>query len=179
MLIGLLSLGGSVSHQFLPKVIAGYAASAQAYRTALRTFFWSLLTLALGTTIISGLLMEPMLNLLGLSLYASGVWVFYAMLPGIFLRMMADVPSYALYAARSDNCLLFCNLGAALISTLLNLLLVPIHGIYGAALTGGITSAVLFSSLAFFASRRMRNEGQEPGPTATVGLPTDSDMLYP
>jgi O-antigen/teichoic acid export membrane protein len=179
ILIGLLSLGGSVSHQFLPKVISGYAASAQAYRTALRTFFWSLLTLALGTTIISGLLMEPMLNLLGLSLYASDVWLFYAMLPGIFLRMMADVPSYALYAARSDNYLLFCNLGAALISTLLNVLLVPILGIYGAALTGGIASAVLFSSLAFLAIRKMRKEGQKPGPTATVGLPTDPDMLYP
>lgn len=163
ILIGLLSLGGSVSHQFLPKVIAGYAVSADAYRAALRTFFWSLLTLALGTTIISGLLMGPMLNILGLSLYASGVWVFYAMLPGIFLRMMADVPSYALYAARSDNYLLFCNLGAALISTLLNVLLVPILGIFGAALTGGIASAVLFSSLVFLAWRTMREESREPG----------------
>ena len=163
ILIGLLSLGGSVSHQFLPKVISGYAASAQAYRAALHTFFWSLLTLALGTTIISGLLMGPMLNILGLSQYASGIWVFYAMLPGIFLRMMADVPSYALYAARSDNYMLFCNLGAALISTLLNVLLVPILGMYGAALTGGIASAVLFFSLAFLAWRKMSEDRREPG----------------
>lgn len=179
ILIGLLSLGGSVSHQFLPKVISGYTASVQAYRTALRTFSWSLLTLALGTTIISGLLMAPMLNILGLSLYASSIWVFYAMLPGIFLRMMADVPSYALYAARSDNYLLFCNLGAALISTLLNLLLVPILGIYGAALTGGIASAALFFSLAFLAWRRIRQDSREPAATAATGFPTDPDMPYP
>ncbi|MEH2518986.1 O-antigen/teichoic acid export membrane protein [Bradyrhizobium sp. AZCC 1610] len=179
ILIGLLSLGGSISHQFLPKVISGYAAGAKAYRAALRTFFWSLLTLALGTTIISGLLMGPMLNILGLSLYASSIWVFYAMLPGIFLRMMADVPSYALYAARSDNYLLFCNLGAAFISTLLNVLLVPVLGMYGAALTGGIASAVLFFFLALLAWRKMREDCREPGATATVGLPTDPDMLYP
>jgi O-antigen/teichoic acid export membrane protein len=179
ILIGLLSLGASVSHQFLPKVISGYAASAEAYRAALRSFFWSLLVLALGTAIISGLVMGPMLNILGLSVYASGIWVFYAMLPGIFLRMLADVPSYALYAARSDSYLLFCNLGAALISTLLNVLLIPIFGIYGAALTGGIASAVLFFSLAFLAWGKMRESRREPGATATVGLPTDADMLYP
>ena len=34
ILIGLLSLGGSVSHQFLPKVIAGYSAGVDAYRAA-------------------------------------------------------------------------------------------------------------------------------------------------
>ena len=45
ILIGLLSLGGSVSHQFLPKVIAGYAAGPDAYRTALRSFLWSMLAL--------------------------------------------------------------------------------------------------------------------------------------
>lgn len=174
--IGLLSLGASVSHQFLPKVIAGYAASTEAYRTALRTFFWSLLALALGTTIFSALVMGPMLTALGLSAYASGISVFYAMLPGVFLRIMADVPSYALYAARSDHYLLFCNLGAALISTLLNVLLIPIFGIYGAALTGGVASAVLLFSLAFLA---MREDRREPGATATVGLPTDPDMLYP
>ena len=179
ILIGLLSLGGSVSHQFLPKIISGYAVGAHAYRTALRSFFWSLLALAVGTMIISGTLMGPMLNMLGLSLYASELWVFYAMLPGIFLRIMADVPSYALYAARCDRSLLFCNLGAALIATLLNVLLVPILGIYGAALTGGFASAVLFSSLAFLAVRKMREDRREQGATATVGLPTDPDMLYP
>jgi len=165
ILIGLLSLGGSVSHQFLPKVISGYAAGVEPYRAALRTFFWSLLILALGTMVISGLLMGPMLDLLGLSLYSSGVWVFYAMLPGIFLRMMADVPSYALYAARSDNSLLICNLGAALTSTLLNLLLVPIFGIYGAALTGGAVSFVLFVSLALLAWHEMREADREGSST--------------
>ncbi len=179
VLIGLLSLGGSVSHQFLPKVIAGYAASAEAYRAALRSFFWSLLGLALGTTIISGVVMGPMLTMLGLSVYVSGIPVFYAMLPGIFLRILADVPSYALYAARADTYLLLCNLGAALISMLLNVLLIPVLGIYGAALTGGVASAVLFFSLAFLALAKLREDRREPGATATVCLPTDPDAFYP
>ena len=102
------------------------------------------------------------------------------MLPGIFLRMLADVPSYALYAARSDKYLLFCNLGSALVSTLLNVLLIPVLGIYGAALTGGIASAVLLLSLALLGRRAgCAKTAGNPAQLATVGLPTDPDMLYP
>lgn len=179
ILIGLLSLGSSVSHQFLPKVIAGYAAGPEAYRTALRTFFWSMLALASATAILCGLVMGPMLGTLGLSTYASGIWVFYAMLPGAFLRMLADVPSYALYAARCDRDLLFCNLGSALVATLLNFLLVPPLGIYGAALAGGIASAVLFSSLAALAIHGTRQRSGKSEAPQAVGLPTDPDVLYP
>ncbi|MDN3277278.1 oligosaccharide flippase family protein [Frankia sp. RB7] len=179
ILIGLLSLGSSVSHQFLPKVIAGYAAGLDAYRAALRSFFWSILALVCATMVLSGIAMGPMLTLLGLSAYAANVGVFYAMLPGIFLRMLADVPSYALYAARSDQCLLICNLGSAVVSTILNLALIPVLGIYGAALAGGVASAVLFISLVGFAVHRLRKSFREPGATETVGLPTDPDMLYP
>jgi O-antigen/teichoic acid export membrane protein len=179
ILIGMLSLGGSVSHQFLPKVIAGYTAGTRAYRAALRPFVWSMLALASGAMIFSGLVMKPMLAVLGLSAYAANVWVFYAMLPGIFLRMMADIPSYALYAARSDKSLMLCNLGSAAVSTLLNLLLVPRLGIYGAALTGGVASTVLFVSLTTLAVRKVREDGGERSATESVGLPTDPDMLYP
>jgi O-antigen/teichoic acid export membrane protein len=178
ILIGLLSLGASVSHQFLPKIIAGYTAGPDAYRAALRSFFWSLLALALGTTIIAGLAMRPMLTLLRLSAYASEIWVFYVMLPGILLRMLADVPSYALYAARSDHSLLFCNLGSALVSMLINVLLIPVFGIYGAALTSGIASGVLFLSLTFLATRRVREERRGPVGAVSVDLPTDPDKLY-
>jgi O-antigen/teichoic acid export membrane protein len=179
ILIGLLSLGGSVSHQFLPKVIAGYSAGLDAYLAALRSFFWSMLALASGTIAISGLAMAPMLAVLGLSTYISSIWVFYAMLPGIFLRMLADVPSYALYAARSDRSLLLCNLGSAVVSTLLNVLLIPLFGIFGAALASGIAGAALFVSLLSFALHRMRENLREPGAIESVGLPTDPEMLYP
>ncbi|MCK1382421.1 polysaccharide biosynthesis C-terminal domain-containing protein, partial [Bradyrhizobium sp. 24] len=179
ILIGLLSLGASVSHQFLPKVIAGYTAGRDAYRTALRSFFWSMLALVCATMILSAFAMRPMLALLGLSTYAASIGVFYAMLPGIFLRMLADVPSYALYSARSDKYLLICNLGSAAVSTVLNVTMIPVLGIYGAALAGGIASAALFVSLTGFAVHRMRESFREPAATETVGLPTDPDMLYP
>jgi O-antigen/teichoic acid export membrane protein len=101
------------------------------------------------------------------------------MLPGIFLRMLADVPSYALYAARSDKYLLVCNLGSALVSAFLNLVLVPVIGIYGAALAGGVASAVLFLSLVGCAARSIREKRKVSRVPDSVGLPSDPDMLYP
>ena len=49
--IGLLSLGASVSHQFLPKIIAAHMSGPKAFRTSLRTFFWSLFAAACGMII--------------------------------------------------------------------------------------------------------------------------------
>jgi O-antigen/teichoic acid export membrane protein len=177
--IGLLSLGASVSHQFLPKVIEGYASGPKAYRANVRTFFWSLFAIACGMTIIAGLAIWPMLVLFRLPAYAASIWVFYAMLPGVLLRILADVPSYALYAARADGKLLLCNVGSAIVSVLLNILLIPAIGLYGAALSSGVTSGVLLFALTFFTVRRIRDDRLELGATTSVGLPIDTDMLYP
>jgi O-antigen/teichoic acid export membrane protein len=178
ILIGTLSLSTSVSHQFLAKIIAGFSGSTQAYRASLRVFFWSLMALASSVTVISGLLMRPMLAMLGLTAYASDIWVFYVMLPGIFMRMLADVPSYALYAARSDSYLLYCNLGAALISTALNFLLIPVFGVYGAAVAGVAASGALFFSLTIVAARGLNKHGV-PRTATPLDIPANSDMPYP
>jgi O-antigen/teichoic acid export membrane protein len=177
--IGILSLGASVSQQFLPKIIAAWSAGADAYRHALRSFFWSLSALAAGMVVLAASLISPLLSLLQLAQYAISVGVFFLMLPGVFLRILADVPSYALYAAKADTSLLFCNLGAALAAILLNLALVPTAGIYGAALSGSIASGALLAALWVLALRRIRRAGREPAATEAVGLPTDTDMLYP
>ncbi|MGH6708444.1 MAG: polysaccharide biosynthesis C-terminal domain-containing protein [Bradyrhizobium sp.] len=177
--IGMLSLGASVSHQFLPKVIAAYASGPEAYRASLHKFFWSLCAITVGMIVLAALAMWPMLVMFGLSTYLAGIWAFYLMLPGVLFRILADVPAYALYAARSDSHLLFCNLGAALVSALLNILLVPSFGINGAALTNGVASAVLFFSMAYLAVLKMREHRRVVGAAATANTPPDPDMLYP
>lgn len=179
ILIGLLSLGSSVSHQFLPKVIAAYAEGSDPFRATLKSLCWSMLALALGTGLLSALLMRPMLAALGLSTYLANILLFYVMLPGVVLRMFADVPSYALYAARSDTDLLVCNIGSAIVSTLLNILLIPRFGLYGAAFASGVASAALFLSLLGFAVYRFRAPIKEPAFEVPPTLPNDSDLLYP
>ena len=177
--IGILSLGASVSQQFLPKIIAAWSAGADPYRHAVRTFFWSLAGVAVGMLVLAASLISPLLAMLQLTQYALSIGVFFLMLPGVLLRILADVPSYALYAAKADTSLLICNLGSAIVAILLNLALVPAAGIYGAALSGSIASGVLLLALSVPALRKIRQAGREPGATEAVGLPTDADLLYP
>ena len=177
--IGMLSLGASVSHQFLPKVIAAWSAGADAYRDAIRTFFWSLAGITAGMVGLAATLITPLLAMMHLTQYALSVGVFFVMLPGVFLRVLADVPSYALYAAKADASLLVCNLGSAIAAIVLNLILVPAIGLYGAALSSCVASGALLLTLSLLAVRRMPQAGLEPHASGTVRLPTDADMLYP
>lgn len=157
ILIGILSLGASISQQFLPRVIAGYIDGPESYRFVVRWLCVSMLVAASGLVAVAGIGIGPLLSFFHLRAYTENVGVFYLMLPGIFLRMLADAPSYALYAAHSDRALLACNLSAAVVSVSTNFVLVPMFGIAGAALSSGLASATLFISLSVLAWNQLRN----------------------
>lgn len=154
--IGLLSLGASISQQFLPKIIVAYGTGVEAYEKVIRSFFWSMLGVAGGLIALAAAIVVPLLIFLQLKEYSESVEIFFLMLPGVLLRVLADVPSYALYAARADRDLLVCNLGAAAMSVVLNLIFIPMMGIYGAALSSFVASSLLLLGLALFAVRRIR-----------------------
>lgn len=156
VLIGILSLGASISQQFLPRVIAGYIDGPESYRLVVRWLCVSMLAAASGLAAVAGIGISPLLSFFDMRAYSENVGVFYLMLPGIFLRMLADAPSYALYAAHSDRALLACNLGAAIVSVCANFALVPTFGLAGAALSGGLASATLFISLTILAWNQLR-----------------------
>jgi O-antigen/teichoic acid export membrane protein len=177
--IGILSLGASVSQQFLPKIIVAYASGTAAFRKSLGTFFWTIFGVAGGMILLAAVLISPLMTLLQLTQYAQSIGVFLWMLPGILLRILADVPSYALYAARADGKLLLSNLASAIVSILFNIGLIPVLGIYGAALSSCVASGVLLCALTFFAVAKMREGRTESGVPTSAVLPTDTDLLYP
>lgn len=174
--IGLLSLGASVSHQYLPKVIAGYNESPTAYRASLRTFLLALAGITITVVAISGLAIKPLLLLAGLGTYAASVSVFWLMLPGVLLRVLSDVPSYALYAAHADRNLLYCNLFSAIVSIALNFLLIPRLGIHGAALSSSFASASLFFGLSYLAARGVYAGRHAVEPGGATGLPAREQL---
>ena len=152
--IGILSLGASVSHQFLPKVIAGFSDGPTAFRKVLLTYSYSLSGIGALVVVAATVAISPIVTMLNLDAYAVGIPVFYVMLGGVMLRIFADVPSYVLYAAHDDIELLACNLGAAAVSILLNLMLIPLIGLMGAALANVVAALTLLIALTALASRR-------------------------
>jgi len=173
--IGILSLGASVSHQFLPKVIAGFADGPNAFRKVLRTYSYSLSGIGALVVLAAAVAIGPIVTVLDLDAYAAGIPVFYVMLGGVLLRIFADVPSYALYAAHDDMELLACNLGAAVVSVLLNLILIPSIGLMGAACANVAASLTLLIALATLAWRRAHAAKQPDG--SAVSVPPERDLF--
>jgi O-antigen/teichoic acid export membrane protein len=149
--IGILSLGTSISHQFLPKVIAAYTDGAMDFRRVLRSFALTLGAVAGAAVLICALAIWPALAVLKLQAFSTGLAAFYIMLVGALMRIFADVPSYALYAAHADKVLLGCNLGAAAVSVLLNVILIVPLGLIGAASASVVASLGLLLALGYFA----------------------------
>jgi O-antigen/teichoic acid export membrane protein len=160
--IGILSLGTSISHQFLPKVIAAYPAGAMEFHKVLRAFALSLGGVAGAAVLVCALAIWPVLAVLNLQAFSVGLAAFYIMLVGALIRILADVPSYALYAAHADKVLLGCNLGAAAVSVLLNVVLIGPLGLIGAASASVVASLGLLLALGYFAwGRRLAAPLQE------------------
>ncbi len=157
LVIGILSFGTSISHQFLPKVIASYEEGAAEFRGVVRVYALALGAVGGGVVLICALAIWPALILLELNEFSSGLPAFYIMLAAALIRIMADVPSYALYAAHKDKVLLWCNLAAAAIAIVMNVLLVSRLGLVGAACASLVASFVLLLALGYFAwnSRRL------------------------
>jgi len=151
LVIGILSFGTSVSHQFLPKVIASYKTDAGAFHRVMRVYALSLGAVGGGVVLIAGVAIWPALVLLELTHFSTGLPAFYIMLVAALIRIMADIPSYALYAAHSDKVLLWCNLAAAAVAVIVNTLLVKPFGLVGAACASLLASSVLFLALGYFA----------------------------
>ncbi|MBI3435552.1 MAG: hypothetical protein HY056_10815 [Proteobacteria bacterium] len=153
--IGILSLGTSISHQFLPKVISGFAAGAESFRAVLWTHALSLSAIGIFVVLAAAIAIGPIVIVMQLEIYAAAIPAFYVMLAGVLLRILAEVPSYALYAAHADKGLLACNLGAGAVAVSLNLSLVPFFGLVGAACANAAASAVLFGALGVLAWRKI------------------------
>jgi O-antigen/teichoic acid export membrane protein len=72
--------------------------------------------------------------------------VFWLILVGALLRIGADGYSYAIYAFHRDRSMALIAVGAALVSAVLNTVLTPFAGLWGAALAYILTSGFLLTA---------------------------------
>jgi O-antigen/teichoic acid export membrane protein len=170
VIVGVMSLSSAISHQFLPKLVEAQTISHDSVRTIMRAFLSMMLSVMTPLIILCALAAKPALDWADLRPYAENVVVFQIMLLGAMVRVVADVPSYGLYAARADNQLLMCNLGAAAISIALNLLLIPSYALFGAACAWLAANVFLLVSMTLVLRRQYRQQR----PLAEVDPPAAS-----
>lgn len=116
-------------------------------KVKLRIQFKNLLisTIVLISLFLAGLLtfIQPLFNFVGKLKYFDNVNILYLMFSGLVFYIFGYVFHYFLYAAKFDEYLAKLSLLSLVISIILNLILIPKFGLYGATSTFIITSLFL------------------------------------
>lgn len=136
----------------MPRLIkAHHDTDESRFRRELETMARITLASAGLLAVLIAVAITPILRLVGRVIYEENLGVFFLLLGAALIRCLADLPIYALYSRHRDVQLLVVNLLAVGVSIVLNLLLVPVLGLSGAAIAavaGALT--LLLSASAFF-----------------------------
>jgi O-antigen/teichoic acid export membrane protein len=103
------------------------------------------ITSAIVVAAAAALAIVPLLGLVGRSVYVENLGTFFLLLVAAFIRCLADVPLYGLYAKHRDVSLLALNVTAFVVAAGANIMLVPQFGLVGAAVAavaGALTLVV-------------------------------------
>jgi O-antigen/teichoic acid export membrane protein len=108
-------------------------------RLQIETASWA--ALLTGGAIVSVIVMLPFLNR---PLLGENLAVFWIIMMATLLRIGADGYSYVLYSLKRDDAIAATSVAGTAISTALNLVLVPMIGLRGAAIAFVLTAAMQF-----------------------------------
>ena len=133
----------------MPRLVhARLYADTTRFRLELRNM-WRLTALVASVLAIAiGILISPILQVVGRPTYVESLTVFFLLLSAALARSLADPPLSALYAKHRDVALLAVQASAFALSAIGNLVLVPsldMHGAALAAVAGALT--LLFAAL--------------------------------
>jgi O-antigen/teichoic acid export membrane protein len=127
-------------------------------------------TLLLALVIAAGIV--PLLQVVGKAVYQENLVSFFLLLAAAMIRCVADLPLYALYAKHRDLPLLAVNVTAFLVNVVLNVVLIPVFGLAGAAGSAVAGATILFVFAAAVAvrgrGRIMRAAAEDAPPARSV-----------
>jgi O-antigen/teichoic acid export membrane protein len=142
-----------------PRVVAAYQSGAfSEYGVLMRRMAVRIGAAVLVLAGVAALLIRPALWLVGREAYASNLSIFWIMLLSTALFALADIPHYPLYVRGKDRALVLATLVAFLVGLAANVLLVPDHGLTGAATATCCAMAVLLGGKSLLLLHHTRKE---------------------
>lgn len=114
------------------------------------------LFLGLCIGILEIMFINPLLQFLNKKSFENEVNILYILIFGNIAMNLSFIPHYCLYAFRKDSILLVTTVFGAFLSALLNLILIPIFGLSGAALATFISFSVVFLLKAFYLRKNLQ-----------------------
>lgn len=122
------------------------------HKISATAFRW-IIYLMVPFTLLIIVLPDNMLNLFYGAAYVPGRWVLVIFTLGIFIRLISSVHSWILAALRLVHIEFYAAAVAAIINIVMNIILVPIYGIEGAAFASLLSFAVVTIMIIYFSKK--------------------------
>lgn len=106
-----------------------------------------------GLCVLAIFLITPVLHIMNRPLAFAYVPLFWLLLVGFFIRMLADVYFYVLYARHQDQAMWRANVIGLVAATLGNLVCIALWGVWGAAIAQIISAGVILLAEVFMFRR--------------------------
>lgn len=87
------------------------------------------------------------------AIYYKNLHVYWILLFSVFMNILSYIPHYALYVRKVDKYIMFSALGSLIVSILFNIILVPLLGITGTAISNFLATTSLFILKIIFINR--------------------------
>jgi O-antigen/teichoic acid export membrane protein len=120
--------------QYYPRVINAYKFSVarDERRKTIRAFLYQCIGFAVGLSLLILLLLPYLLEFIGKSQLTENIGLLYLMLLQVIVFAVQVVVQTVLYARLQDKGLLYSAIGGAVLNVVLNVILIPLLGLYGA-----------------------------------------------
>ncbi|MCK5354868.1 MAG: hypothetical protein KAJ63_07085 [Methyloprofundus sp.] len=117
-----------------PKLVSLYSSNQRGkFKASCRSFARQTLLAVTVLTVIIGLLITPILELLGKPIYLEHLPVFFVLLAASALFTISHIPQIILYAMKRDYSIVNANIDGFFIFILFSMILAPMYKVYGIA----------------------------------------------
>ena len=117
-----------------PRLIGAYHdGRTREYHSLLQQLRVGVGGIVVGLCVVAGIAVFPLLSVIQRPLYGQHLGAYWTMLGVTLVAALGDIPHAQLYARHQDRAIVLSALGGLLAAGLLNVVLVPKHGIGGAA----------------------------------------------
>lgn len=138
-----------------PRIVhARQAGQLVEYRRLLRRLRMGVAGLSVGLCLIAAVAIYPLLSFVGNPLYRQNLAAYWVVLGMTLVAALGDIPHVRLYASHRDHAIVVSTLAGLGVAVALNLVLVPRHGLLGAAAATLVACAAVGGSKAWFARER-------------------------
>ncbi len=140
-----------------PYLIESSAKGFEAFNKVFINYRKQVLLVTIVGFLIASVAIYPLIIYLDNELLTDNIYIFYLLLIAVAFFCFSYIPHYGLYSFRKDKSLLKAAIIGAIVCVLLNFVLVPKHGVLGAAIAQVLSMASLFIAKQIF-FKQVKNE---------------------